>query len=99
MVDVAARKEVPVRWRAYSLAMKYGDVDVPESYATSSAHRALRVVEAVWADHADEPIGRLYTEIGSRFNLQQDTSGNAMGAAIEAAGLDPGYLAAAEDQR
>ena len=74
---------------------------MPEPYLTYSAtsHRVLRIVEAVWADHGDEPIGRLYTEIGSRFHFQDDLSLDAVAAALAAAGLDPGYLDAAEEER
>ena len=86
-------KNVPVRWRAYSLAIKNADVTLGTSQG------ALRVVEAVWADHGDEPIGRLYTEIGSRFILQGDISPGAVSDALAAAGLDPSYAAAAADER
>ncbi len=101
VVEVAPLKNVPVRWRAYSLAIKNADVDIPEPYRTFGAisQGALRVAEAVWADHGDEPISRLYTEIGNRFHRQQDISAGALSSAIEAAGLDPSYAAAAADQR
>ena len=98
---MAPRKDVRVRWRAYSLTIKNADVDVPEPYRTYAAtsHKALRVVEAVWADHGDGPIGGLYTEIGSRFNVQQDISLDAVAAALRASGLDAGYLGAADEER
>ena len=101
MVEVAPRKDVPVRWRAYSLTFKNAGVDVPEPYRTYAAtsHQALRVVEAVWADHGDEPVGRLYTEIGTRFHLQDDNSLDAVAAALRASGLDAGYIDAAADER
>ena len=101
MVEVAPRKDVPVRWRAYSLAFKNADGDVPEPYRTHAAtsHQALRVIEAVWADHGDEPIGRLYTEIGTRFHTQDLKSLDAVAAALEATGLDAAYLDSADDER
>ena len=101
VVDVTSTRKVPVRWRAYSLAIKNADVDVPEPYRTYAAtsQGALRVVEAVRTDHGDEPIGRLYTEIGKRFHLQQDVSPGAVSTAIGAAGLDPSYAAAAGDEK
>lgn len=100
-VEVAPRKGVPVRWRAYSLDIKNEGVEIPEQYRALSAtsRRALRVVEAVWADHGDEPIGRLYTEIGNRFHLADDVSLDAVSAALAACGLGPGYLAAAGEER
>lgn len=100
-VDVAPRKGVPIRWRAYSLAIKNAKVDVPEPYRTyaSVAQQALRVVEAVWADHGDEPIGRLYTELGTRFHLEDDKSLDAVELALQAADLDAKYMEAAGDER
>ena len=92
MIEVAPRRDVHVRWRAYSLDLKN---DKPPT----TAQGALRIVEAVWADHGDEPIGRLYTEVGTRFHHQEDTSLDAVAGALTAAGLDAGYLAAAHDER
>jgi hypothetical protein len=100
VVDVAPRKGVPVRWRTYSLAIKNAGIDVPEPYRSYSrtSQQALRVIEAVWADHGDEPIGRLYTEIGTRFHLDDDKSLHAVDIALKAAGLDEDYMDAAEDE-
>lgn len=63
------------------------------------AQQALRVVEAVWADHGDAPIGRLYTELGTRFVVHGDLTLDAVAAALEATGLNTGYVAAAGDER
>jgi len=100
VVEVAAERDVPVRWRAYSLAIKNEGNEIPEQYRPllRTTLGALRVVEAVWAASGDEPIGRLYTEIGTRFHLQDDKSLDAVGAALEAAGLDPALLSAADDE-
>ena len=92
VLEVAPRRDVPVRWRAYSL-------DLKNDAAPTTAQGALRIVEAVWADHGDEPIGRLYTEVGTRFHEQEDTSLDALAGALKAAGLDAGYLDAAYDER
>lgn len=101
VVDTAPKRDVPVRWRAYSLAIKNEGVDIPEKYRPlqRASHGALRVVEAVWAEHGDEPIGRLYTEMGNRFHLQDDKSLDAVADALEAAGLDRSLVAAADDDR
>ncbi len=100
-VEVAARRDVPIRWRAYSLALKNENVETHEAVSADDPHHPgpLRVVEAVWAQHGDEPIGRLYTEMGNRFHLQSDNSHDAVTAAVEAAGLDPALAAAAEEER
>jgi len=101
VVEVTAKREVPVQWRAYSLAIKNEGVDVPEESRPllRVTLGTLRVVEAVWAEHGDAPIGRLYTEIGNRFHLQDDKSLDAVADALEAAGLDRSLVAAADDQR
>lgn len=101
VVDTAARRDVPVRWRAYSLAIKNEDVDTPEEYRPllRVTLGTLRVVEAAWAKYGDEPIGRLYTEIGTRFHLQDDKSLDAVVDALEAAGLDRALVEAADDER
>jgi predicted DsbA family dithiol-disulfide isomerase len=92
VAEVAPQRDVEVRWRAYSL-------DIKNEKPPTTAQGALRMVEAIWADHGDEPIGRLYTEVGSRFHLQEDTSLDALAGALEAAGLDAGYLAAVHEER
>ncbi|HET7720576.1 MAG TPA: DsbA family protein [Acidimicrobiales bacterium] len=92
VLDVAPQRDVAVRWRAFSLDLKNGA-------PPTTAQGALRIVEAVWADHGDGPIGRLYTEVGIRFHERADTSPDAIAGALRAAGLDAGYLAAAHDDR
>ena len=91
-VEVAPRRDVTIRWRAYSL-------DIKNDLPPSTAHGALRIVEAVWADHGDGPIGRFYTEVGTRFHAGEDSSLDAVAGALDAAGLDAGYLAAAGNER
>jgi len=100
-VEAATERDVPIRWRAYSLAVKNEDVEVPEQHRPMMriTRGALRVVEAVWAEHGDEPIGRLYTEMGNRFHLRSDVSQEAVAAAVEAAGLDPALASAADEER
>jgi len=92
VAGVARQRDVAVRWRAFSL-------DLKNETPPTTAQGALRIVEAVWADHGDEPIGRLYTEVGTRFHQEDDTSMAGIAAALEAAGLDAGYLAAASEER
>ena len=41
---------------------------------------------------------RLYTELGNRFHLRDDTSTEAVAAALEAAGLDPALMSAADEE-
>jgi hypothetical protein len=101
VVEVTTKRQVPVRWRAYSLAIKNENVDIPEQYRPllRTTLGTLRVVEAVWAQYGDEPIGRLYTEIGTRFHLGDDKSLDAVADALEAAGLDRELVGAADDEK
>jgi 2-hydroxychromene-2-carboxylate isomerase len=91
VLDVGPQRDVAVRWRAFSL-------DLKNATPPTTAQGALRIVEAVWADHGDEPIGRLYTEVGTRFHVDGDTSLDALAGALQAAGLAAGYLDAAHDE-
>ncbi len=101
VVEVAPRKNVPVTWRAYSLDIKNEGIEIPEPYRELSAlsRGALRVVEAVWAEYGDEPIGRLYTEMGNRFHLRGDVSRAAVAQALLASGLPRYLVEAADDKR
>ncbi len=101
VVEVAPRRNVPVRWRAYSLDIKNEGIEIPEHYRELSAlsRGALRVVEAVWDLYGDEPIGRLYTEMGVRFHLRGDVSRAAVAQALLAAGLPRWLVEAADDER
>jgi len=101
VVDAAPRRDVPVRWRAFSLAIKNRGVDIPGQFREPMGVTlgALRVVEAVWAAEGDEPIGRLYTELGQRFHVGDDKSMDAVEAALTACGLDPALIAAADEDR
>jgi 2-hydroxychromene-2-carboxylate isomerase len=92
VLEIAPQRAVAVRWRAFSLDLKN---DTPPT----TAQGALRIVEAVWADHGDEPIGRLYTEVGTRFHVHGDSSLDGLAAALRAAGLAASYLDAAHDER
>lgn len=90
-----------MRWRAFSLAIKNRGVDDPEHSPRelAVALAALRVVEATWAELGDEPIGRLYTEIGQRFHVQDDMTTGAVEAALVSCGLDRTLVTAADDDR
>lgn len=92
---------MPVRWRAFSLTIKNRGVDIPEQDRALMAVTlgSLRVVEAVWAEAGDEPIGGLYTEIGRRFHLDADKTTTAVEAALVACGLDRTLVSAADDDR
>ncbi|MGK5684306.1 mycothiol-dependent nitroreductase Rv2466c family protein [Actinoplanes sp. URMC 104] len=67
LVQVAPERDVTVRWRAFSLLILNGD-NIPEQYrgGVTASKRALRLVEALRADHRDDTIAAFYTELGTR---------------------------------
>ena len=89
LVGVAPQRDVTVRWRAFSLSILNGD-NVPDQYKPmmAASSRALRLVEALRADHRDETIGTFYTELGNRtFEAGAPLSDDIVLAAAEAAGI------------
>jgi hypothetical protein len=89
---VAPERDVTLHWRAFSLSILNGD-NVPEQYRPmmAASSRALRLVEALRADHRNETIGTFYTELGNRtFEAGEAISEEIVVAAAEAAGVaDP----------
>jgi 2-hydroxychromene-2-carboxylate isomerase len=89
---VAPARRLTVQWRAFSLTILNGD-NVPEQYKPmmDASARALRLVEALQADHRNDDAARLYTEIGARtFEADAPLSDDIVLAAADAAGIaDP----------
>lgn len=96
---VSRRDDVTVRWRTFSLALASGDDEADRSDGAQAGLRGLRVVEAVWADHGDGPIGALYTALGTRIHHDGDTLLEGMGDALQAAGMDLSYAEQADQPR
>src|ERR1700754_19900 len=64
---VAPERDVTVHWRSFSLLTLNGD-DTPEQFrpVLAASSKALRLVEALRADHRDDTAGNFYTELGNR---------------------------------
>jgi hypothetical protein len=78
-----------LHWRAFSLTILSGG-DIPEKSRAkrAAAGRALRLVEALRADHRDADIAAFYTEIGTRtFEAGTDLSDDIAVASADAAGI------------
>ncbi|MFI7598022.1 DsbA family protein [Actinoplanes sp. NPDC049681] len=92
LVGVARERGVTLRWRAFSLSILNGD-NVPEQYKPmmAASSKALRLVEALRADHRDDDIGTFYTELGNRTHeAGVPLSDDVVVQAAEAAGIaDP----------
>lgn len=91
LVEVTARRQVEVRWRAFSLTCINEGRDVPEHRRDAMEHgqRALRVIESLGAQGRHADAGNFYTELGTRLHLQQlPPSDETIAAAGDAAGVD-----------
>ena len=89
LVSVAPARDVTVQWRAFSLTILNGD-NVPDEYKPmmQASSRALRLVEALRADHRHDDVGTFYTEPGNRtFEAGNPISDEVVEAAAEAAGV------------
>jgi 2-hydroxychromene-2-carboxylate isomerase len=90
LVGVAAKRDVTVQWRAFSLSILNGG-NTPEQYRPMMAAggRALRLVEALAADNRNADVGAFYTELGTRTHeAGVPMSDDIVAAAAEAAGLE-----------
>ncbi len=99
LVDVAAQRDIAVRWRPFSLLLKNGsDPDDPDGAPRSHVQglRALRVVAAAADAHGDETVGPLYTRLGARYHHDQERTFD-LATVLEAVGLPAALAAAAQD--
>lgn len=97
--QVAALRAVEVRWRVYSLTLRAIGDDRPEP-GRSFTLGAARMLEAVWADHGDAPIGPLYQQVGRAIHVEGSDRGRPLlERGLAACGLDAAYADAAEDER
>ncbi|MFJ5265756.1 DsbA family protein [Streptomyces sp. NPDC088387] len=99
VLEVARQRPLEVRWHLMSLAvLNEGRSDLPERWHRDLALRMepVRVCAAAEQRHGPGVLGRLYTELGTRFHLEQAPKEPAVyAAALAAAGLDPALAGAA----
>ncbi|BCJ50780.1 thioredoxin-like reductase [Actinoplanes sp. NBRC 14428] len=92
LVAVAAERGVTLRWRAFSLSILNGD-NAPERFRPmmAASAKALRLVEALRADHRDDDIAVFYTGLGTRtHDAGEPLTDDIVVQAAEAAGVaDP----------
>lgn len=98
MKEVEQVRNVRTSWHVMSLAYLNADKEgLPDDYREmlQAAWGPVRVCVAAAAQHGDDVLDRLYTELGTRFHDQgRDRSRETVVEALEAAGL-PGELAEA----
>lgn len=98
IVEVAPQRDLDIQWRPISLKLKNDPPPESPNYgAVTASLKLLRVMEAVRTTEGNGPIGDLYTEFGTRIHGRQDLFFDPADA-LTAAGLDPVFAQAADDE-
>ncbi|WP_329468916.1 DsbA family protein [Streptomyces sp. NBC_01723] len=99
VLEVARQRPLEIRWHLMSLTvLNEGRTDLPERWHRDLALRLepVRVCAAAEGKYGPGTLGRLYTELGTRFHLEQaPKERSTYAAALAAADLDPGLADAA----
>ncbi|MFF0792407.1 disulfide bond formation protein DsbA [Streptomyces spiralis] len=99
ILEVARQRPLRLRWHLMSLTLlNEGRTDLPERWHRDLAVRLepVRVCAAAEREYGPGVLGRLYTELGTRFHLERAPKERATyAAALDAAGLDPALAGAA----
>jgi 2-hydroxychromene-2-carboxylate isomerase len=100
LLEVVEQRPIEPRWHVMSLSVLNEDKeDLPENYRQllSEGWGPVRVCIAAEEKYGAEVLGRLYTEIGTRFHHDKaPRSRETLEAALTAAGLDPELAAVAD---
>ncbi|MBC6458724.1 disulfide bond formation protein DsbA [Actinomadura sp. HBU206391] len=97
--EVSALRPIEPRWHVMSLSVLNEGRDLPEEYRSflDNAWGPVRVCIAAEQKYGPEVLGRLYTELGTRFHDQGKPKDRAtIEEALRAADLDPALAAAAD---
>lgn len=96
--EVATHRDLDIRWRSFSLAIKNADQEWSDrsrvAYETGLA--GLRVVEAVREQLGGDVIADLYSELGRRYHVERERPID-IEAAVAAVSLPPALAGAAMD--
>lgn len=105
LLEVAKIRPIEPRWHIMSLNVLNEGKEVPDKYREQIAKAIgpVRVVAAVQEKYDSETVGRLYTELGTRFHNQGglkelDRLREIVEEALEAAGLDRAFADAMDSE-
>jgi len=97
--EVLPQRDLYVTWQPISLLFKNEPAEDSDSYAGALlGHRALRIMEAVRAEHGDGRTLDWYWQCATRIHHDGERPID-FGAALVAIGLDPALASAADDER
>ncbi|WP_026314138.1 DSBA oxidoreductase [Actinomadura flavalba] len=98
LLDVAAHRDVEIRWRILSLSVLNEHLDEdPEGDTEGYLWYPVRLAAAVEAGHGQAALGRFYTALGERIHREDGWSDDTFPAALEDAGLPRDLANAAGD--
>jgi 2-hydroxychromene-2-carboxylate isomerase len=99
ILEAEKLRPIEVRWHVMSLSLLNEGRDLPEHYQKSMAEARgpVRVCIAAQEKYGPQVLGKLYTELGTRFhNEKAPLTHETVGDALEAAGLDRALADAAD---
>ncbi len=97
--EVAPHRDLNLIWQPISLLFKNEPPeDSPYYDGAMVGHRALRVMEAIRAEHGDAQVFPWYWQTATRIHHDQDRSFD-LADALTTIGLDPALAAAGDDER
>jgi 2-hydroxychromene-2-carboxylate isomerase len=99
ILEVERLRPIEVRWHIMSLSVLNEGRDIPGQYLElmKQAWGPVRVAIAAEKKYGPEVLGRLYTELGTRFhNERRSDTSQIIEEALEAAGLDRSLVTAAD---
>lgn len=102
LLQVSAEREIDIKWRQFSLALKNSELTEADDETEHAAnhrgsHRLHRVISVAVRDHGASPI-ELYSEFGIRFHIAEEPFDDAMILTVlEAKGLPVELLSFADD--
>ena len=99
ILEVEPLRPIEVRWHVMSLSVLNEGRDLPEKYRAimDEAWGPVRVCIAAEKKYGSGVLGRLYTELGTRFHNEKRTQNRELiEEALEAAGLDRALADAAD---